>query len=125
DRTVDWLLSMRHDGDGWSFPSWIGEEIVPRPTRLAWCYGDPGVSAALMTAARHARKTAWETAALDIARKAAQRPADQSGVVDAGLCHGSAGLGHLFNRMHQATGDAALGDAARYWFRHALAQWKP
>ena len=32
---------------------------------------------------------------------------------DAGLCHGAAGLAHLFNRIHQATGDAVLGDAAR------------
>ena len=44
---------------------------------------------------------------------------------DAGLCHGAAGLAHLFNRMHQATGDLQLADAARDWFRRTLAMRHP
>ncbi len=46
---------------------------------------------------------------------------DDCGVVDAGLCHGAAGLLHVFNRLHQATGDGLLVDAARRWFEPALA----
>src|SRR5262249_14299323 len=36
------------------------------------------------------------------------------------LCHGAAGLGHLFNRLFQATGDEHLAEAARVWFRRTL-----
>ena len=32
------------------------------------------------------------------------------------LCHGAAGVAHLFNRMFQATGEAWLAQAARRWF---------
>jgi lantibiotic biosynthesis protein len=42
------------------------------------------------------------------------------GVVDAGLCHGAAGLAHIFNRMAQATGDERLAEAARVWFQRTL-----
>jgi len=44
---------------------------------------------------------------------------------DAGLCHGTAGIAHLFNRMYQATGDALLADAARYWYERTLMVRKP
>jgi hypothetical protein len=68
---------------------------------------------------------AWECEALSIAWRASQRPPKQSGVVDAGLCHGAAGLGHLFNRMYQATGESWLAEAARSWFARALAMRRP
>jgi lantibiotic modifying enzyme len=51
---------------------------------------------------------------------AAARPPDQTGVVDAGLCHGSAGLAHLFNRMYQMTAEPILADAARFWVERTL-----
>ena len=62
---------------------------------------------------------------MEIARGAASRPLDQAGVVDAGLCHGAAGLGQLFNRMYQATADETLGRAARFWFERTLAMRQP
>jgi hypothetical protein len=45
--------------------------------------------------------------------------------VDAGLCHGAAGLGHLFNRLFQATGEPVLAEAARFWLEQALALRRP
>jgi hypothetical protein len=68
---------------------------------------------------------AWEQRALTIARRAAARPEEDCGVADAGLCHGAAGLGHLFNRLHQASGDAALAAASERWFARALAMELP
>lgn len=118
---VPWLLAqtITENGDV-GFASWQAPEYTPRLARLAWCYGDPGVAAALLVAGRSLRRPAWEEAALTIARRAAQRPTERAGVVDAGLCHGAAGLGHLFNRIHQATGDPVVGDAAHAWLKAAL-----
>jgi lantibiotic modifying enzyme len=95
------------------------------PARAAWCYGDPGVAVALLGAARAVGHATWEEAALAIARRAALRSFESSGVLDAGLCHGAAGLAHLFNRMYQMTGDPLLGDAARAWFERTLAMRQP
>jgi hypothetical protein len=119
---VRWLLAQQAPG---GFPYWIGPGGENRPARLAWCYGDVGVAAALLGAARCVSEPAWEHEALEIARRAAQRGRKDAGVVDAGLCHGAAGLGHVFNRMYQATGEPWLALAARSWFERALAMRRP
>jgi lantibiotic modifying enzyme len=120
---VRWLLAQQVAG---GFPAWVrGPGAEDTPARLAWCYGDPGAAAALLGAARCLEEPAWECEALAIARRAAERPPEQAGVVDAGLCHGAAGLGHLFNRLVQATGDPKLGDAAQFWLRRTLAMRHP
>jgi len=126
DRAVDWLLAQKQVGKSWCFANSV---IKGRPAgrdRLAWCYGDPGIAAALFTAARHCGNAEWEAEALDVARTAARRPLDDtSEIVDAALCHGSAGLAHLFNRMHQASGDPLLAEAATAWFRYTCDMQRP
>jgi hypothetical protein len=120
---VSWLLAQQGPE---GFPAWVRpDNTATEPSRLAWCYGDPGVAAALLWAARCVNEPAWERAALAIARRASERPPDQAGVKDAGLCHGAAGLGHLFNRMYQATGEPWLADAARFWFERTLLMQRP
>ena len=123
---VTWLLRQkRKERDGSRFSSWIVPGAGRENSRSAWCYGDPGVAAALFCAARAVGEPAWEKEALAIARNAADRPPDQAGVVDAGLCHGAAGLGHIFNRLHQATGGEKFGRAARFWLERTLSMRKP
>ncbi|MBV9445653.1 MAG: lanthionine synthetase C family protein [Streptosporangiaceae bacterium] len=121
DGAVGWLLAHMVDGaSGPTVPASVADGIEPSPARTAWCYGDPGVAAALLLAARDVGEPAWEAAATGLAVRAAARPPDQTGVVDAGLCHGSAGLAHLFNRMYQMTAEPALADAARFWVERTL-----
>ncbi len=121
DGAVAWLLNHRRGKKtGTRFSAWIAPGLPDEDCRSAWCYGDPGVAAALLVAARCAGEPAWEREALQIARRAAERPTIQSGVLDAGICHGAAGLAHLFNRMHQSTGEPVLGRAARYWLLQTL-----
>ena len=118
---VAWLLDRELGPDQASvFPEWIAPGDSPRLARLAWCYGDAGIAATMLVAARGAKRADWEREALRIARRAVDRPRESTGVVDAGLCHGAAGLAHVFNRMYQATGEAWLADAARNWFTNAL-----
>jgi lantibiotic modifying enzyme len=114
---VRWQLAQQMSG---GFPAWIAPGEKGEPARLAWCYGDPGVAAALLMAARGAGECSWEGAALTIAHRAAERPSAQAGVKDAGLCHGAAGLAHLFNRLFQATREPRLAEAACFWFVRTL-----
>lgn len=125
DGAVSWLLRQKLGTPGARFPAWLAEGQKNGICRSAWCYGDPGVSAALLVAARCVGDRDWKREALAIARGAARRRPEQAGVVDAGLCHGAAGLAHVFNRMFQATGDATLRRAARYWFARTLAMRSP
>jgi hypothetical protein len=123
---VRWLLAHRLDaGSSSCFPYTVAADAEPQPARLAWCYGDAGVAAALLAAGEAAGEAGWRDAAAEIARAGAARTAASSGVFDSGLCHGAAGLSHLFNRMFQSTGEPALAGAARRWLQDALARREP
>jgi lantibiotic modifying enzyme len=102
------------------FPAYVDHKSQPKAARLAWCYGDVGIAAALLGAARRVGEPAWEEAALRIARRAAQRPHAESGVRDGCLCHGAAGLAHLFNRFYQATGEVLFAQQAAHWIDQTL-----
>lgn len=123
DAAVRWLLAHRlSDGAASCFPGWIDPGVAPLPTRQGWCYGDAAIARVLWLAAGAADEPAWRRVALDVARQAAARRPPTGGAVDAGLCHGSAGIAHIFNRHWQATGEHVFADAARRWFRRALAR---
>jgi hypothetical protein len=122
---VAWLLSRKLPAGGASiFPGAWGPVIEEGPASTGfpagWCYGDPGIAAVLLVTARAAGEPAWEAEALSIARAAARRAAGGGRTRDACLCHGAAGIGHLFNRLYQATGDSELLAAARGWMERAL-----
>jgi len=120
---VRWLLTQAVATEsGPTFPNWVAPGFDPVPARCAWCYGDPGVAAALWMAARGAREPEWEREAVALACRAAERPAAETGVVDASVCHGTAGLAHIYNRLYQATGEPRLGRAAVYWLERTL-EW--
>ncbi|HEX3130475.1 MAG TPA: lanthionine synthetase C family protein [Thermoanaerobaculia bacterium] len=128
DGAVEWLLTNKREDDGGStFAPFVGAETsTPAAScRSAWCYGDPGVAAALLGAARAVGAPDWEREAVAIALKDCTRPMHDRGVVDATLCHGAAGLGHLYNRFYQATGEETFGRVARDWFEHALSMRRP
>ncbi|HSF44248.1 MAG TPA: lanthionine synthetase LanC family protein [Thermoanaerobaculia bacterium] len=92
---------------------------------LAWCAGNAGLSVALLAAARACGRDDWERAARRLAAGAAERHRDGDRIFDPALCHGTAGLSHLFHRLHQATGAPALLAAARYWLGRTLSQRQP
>src|SRR5262249_14718855 len=83
------------------------------------------VAAALLLAARSVAEPSWERAALAVAHRATQRPPERAGVFDASLHQGAAGLGHLCNRMFQATGEPWLRAAALFWLRRTLELRRP
>jgi lantibiotic modifying enzyme len=120
-RAMTWLLARRQPADrGFAFPHVYVPGTEPEASRLAWCYGDPGMAASLLVAARGAGEPAWEGAALEVARAAASRPEELSRIQDTSLCHGAAGLAHLFHRLYCTTGEEALAGAARFWYERAL-----
>lgn len=130
---VSWVLAQEGESEiGRCFPHFSapglpgGEGAGPgQASRLAWCYGDPGIAAVLLAAARAAGREDWEEHAVATALRSAARPLASSQVRDVGLCHGTAGLAHLLNRLHQATGRPELAAAARDWVRRTLEMRQP
>jgi lantibiotic modifying enzyme len=122
-----WLLARRlpEDAGPGRYPLMVDKRPAPpRGGRLAWCYGDAGVAVALLAAGRALGDEAIVTEAVDLAVLSAGRVTDAA-VGDAPLCHGSAGLLHVFHRLWQQTGDERLADAARRWFEVLMTQRRP
>ena len=121
-----WMLANAlPNSPGARFPSCVAPGVDVKPCRSAWCYGDPGVVLCLAVTGKALGDAQIEQAALDIAREAAQRPVEHAGVRDAGLCHGAAGLGHIYNRLFQLSGDALFRHAATDWFERTLLMRRP
>lgn len=117
---VSWLLAQMLPGERATWPYFVGPGIDPRPARLAWCYGDPGVISALLAAASALARPEWERASLDALGRALARPPESSDVQGASLCHGAMGLAHVWNRVWQRTRRDDLRDAIGYWTAVAL-----
>jgi class I lanthipeptide synthase len=117
EAAVAWLLDMI-GGDATRFEqTWPLD--VPRLRRLGWCNGHTGVAAVLLRAARALAAPALEATALDLLhRYAAPSPTD--GSIDAGFCHGAAGLAHIYNVAFQLTGDPQLQTTATRWLDEVL-----
>jgi lantibiotic modifying enzyme len=118
---VAWLLAHELDArQGGGFPWAHVPGRAPRPARAAWCYGDPGIGIALLQAATWLRRPAWAIRARSLVEAAARRLRETSGIVDISVCHGSAGLLHMVNRVHQRMPSPALRDAIDVWLDWTL-----
>jgi lantibiotic modifying enzyme len=118
------MSTLRGPGPGFRYCSWLGPDGRRAPGRLAWCYGDLGIAATTiaMTEALPDRGLATELRdeAISLARALGQRTAALGDTNTTGLCHGTAGIAHLFNRLYQWTAEPELADVARHWVRRTL-----
>ncbi len=120
---VDYIFSHQQDRGKFlsHFPQWIAGDSYASESRLAWCYGDLGVGTALLHTGRLMGQSQWRERATVILTDTAKRfNLEQNAVRDAGLCHGTAGIGHMFNRLYQLEGLEPYKSAAEFWFDKTL-----
>lgn len=103
------------------FPSIIYYSGQPSSGRLAWCYGDLGVGMAIYQAGKIAENNQWVEKAIEILLHSTIIRNDKiTCVVDAGLCHGTAGIAHIYNRLYTLTKLETFKTAADFWFLKTL-----
>lgn len=124
EASLPWLDSIRtHHPDRLQYP--LALDAAGHPAghaRLAWCYGDLGIAVTFANAGSALRDKRWSDVALDLALGAA-RLRDQTTPgwpTDASLCHGTAGIAHLFGRLATSLQHPALHDARQYWIHETL-----
>lgn len=98
----------------------VGPQRQPgRPPPMQWCHGAPGIVTAtadvpvgasprLDTMLRQAGEAVWRAGPLAKGH---------------GLCHGTAGNGYAFLKLHRRTGGALWLDRARQFAMHAIGQY--
>ena len=123
-RTVIYILSQitYSEGSISYFPSYSKESSSGNYfSRLGWCYGDLGVAYTLWQASVVLKNKEWENIALMILRQNCKRHDLQiNGIRDAGLCHGSAGIAHIFWSMYLHTQISEFQEATDYWHHITL-----
>ena len=103
-----------------NWPAIYGCESLPgeggRVTRLQWCHGAAGIVTSLNAIPAGVDPEFDEL--LSEAGEATWQAGPPLG--DAGLCHGAAGSGWAFLKLHRRTGEALWLDRARTFAMHAL-----
>jgi lantibiotic modifying enzyme len=99
------------------FPAWSKESMeTVSASRLAWCYGDPGIGLAYLAADAIMPQNDYKARAVDILlRTTLRRDLDENYVFDAGICHGAAGLALFYNILFQRTDLVPFREASLYW----------
>jgi hypothetical protein len=118
---VDWTLAQRlPPGSTSTWPYHVGPGVEPGPARLAWCYGDPGITISLLRAGLAAGRDDWVALALDAATQMLERDPAEGRVDSASLCHGSAGVAHICLRLNGLIPDTRFVDGALRYLKRAL-----
>ncbi|KAA2241357.1 lanthionine synthetase C family protein [Chitinophaga agrisoli] len=127
DGSMQFLLTMRNDpGEGHIslYPSAVGNHnttVSSRHSRLGWCYGDLGIAATLWGTGIRTGNPAWQQAGYDIFDYSLQHRDNKNGsVYDACLCHGAAGISHMYRRAYRDSKDARLLEGANHWLQQTL-----
>jgi len=90
-------------------------------SRLAWCYGDPGVALSIWRSGLLLGNQEWRDKGFEILlHLAGRRGLAENRVQDAGFCHGTAGVSHFFNRLHRITQREEFKEASGYWNMETL-----
>lgn len=121
---VNYILSQQINPHihGSCFPSQSIENGFPLfKSRLAWCYGDLGVGLALWHAGRTVDNKEWEKKGMEVLLYSAKRlTQSETAVMDAGICHGSAGIAMIYRRLYIETGNSVFSKATDYWIEQTL-----
>lgn len=123
--SVRWLLARgrdRADESCYSIASARGRDYGAAQT--AWCYGDPGIAAALMLAHAGAPEYRWDVEVRRLGDRICARPLSDPSIFDAGFCHGATGVAHILNRLHCFARSEDYAIASIAWFEHALRMQK-
>ncbi|MNY12815.1 Lanthionine synthetase C-like protein [compost metagenome] len=91
-------------------------------SRLAWCYGDVGIAITILRAGILTGNEEWREKAVEVLElNAKRRELKANQILDAGLCHGAAGLAFMFGEAGKLSQNAVLMETATYWLEQTLA----
>ena len=119
---VRYILNQKIDFDiyGSYFPPKSKEESVNK-SRLAWCYGDLGVSTSLLIAANSLNDSMLHEEATSILKNSCKRKSLKDNFVyDACLCHGTGGISLIYDFVYQLCPIPEFHKASIYWLEQTF-----
>ena len=122
-QSINFILSKKQNTNNYisNFPNLISKKIKYGNSRLAWCYGDLGIGIALYIASISLNDQILEKESLQILRHSTNRVSLlENSVIDAGICHGTAGIAQIYSRMYSYTNEQVFRNSAKYWINQTL-----
>lgn len=118
EKSLDWMLSISNPPGSPSFyPTLVNNEgtaLTASHSRMGWCYGDLPVAMTLLHGG-------YTDRACEILAHSIQNRNIQNGMVhDTCICHGSAGIAHIFNRAYLQTNEPLFQQGAEKWLQHTI-----
>jgi hypothetical protein len=108
--------NSEHISGGSLFPAYLDGKSFS--SRVSWCYGDINIAISLWQCGKYFNNEFWKNKAVEILKYNTQRISNEaSGVVDACLCHGTAGNATMYMRMWEETGEPLLFECAQKWYK--------
>lgn len=99
----------------------LSKEVSFEESRLAWCYGDLGVSYAIFLSGKILGDDDLRNLGIEFLINTTKRLTyTQTAIVDASLCHGSAGLFMFYNRLYLETKLPVFNNSAQYWIKKTI-----
>lgn len=123
ERIIAYLINMQNlNKEKCYFPNFVlDHQRNNQESRLAWCYGDLSTAFVLYQSALTFDDKDLEKFALEVFNHTMSRTEEhQTFVKDAGICHGSSGIAHIYNKMWHATGEVKFMQACDYWMDRTL-----
>ncbi len=98
------------------YPYYYNSLSKTNKNRLAWCYGDLGVSCSLWKTGVNLNDVNVINKTIEILEyNSYKRSLKKNLVFDAGLCHGSSGIALIFNEFYKKTRNKSFKLASNYW----------
>lgn len=90
-------------------------------SRLGWCYGDLSICISLWIAGSALKNDEIKNEAVNICLSTLNRKnRAETNINEATICHGAAGVAHIYNRMYKYTNRIEFKEAANFWIQETL-----
>ena len=119
---ISYLIEHKNIQNSYSFfPNGLNMNVNKANSRLAWCYGDLGMGFMIYQAGFILEDITIRNFAMDIlVNTTSRRSFDRTKVNDAFVCHGSAGVAHIYNKIWKYTKCDVFRKACDFWIEQTI-----
>lgn len=122
-KSINYILSQQNRENRISyFPTYSqGNARNTMWSRLGWCYGDLGIAFTIYRISKIFERRDLEKFSLEVLQHSSKRlDMKKNAVFDAGICHGSAGIAHIYRRIYCQTKSIDFYKSSEYWFKKTI-----
>lgn len=122
EKAIEFIMDNQMQNSISVFPQHVpvSNSKTLKGSRLAWCNGDLGIALTLWYAGKILSRNDLTEFSTNLLLKLTKRKEEDSLVIDAGICHGSAGVAHIFHRMYLNTSKSEFLIARNNWLTKTL-----